>query len=445
MGKQLTRRWTQEEDEFIKNNYLQLSDQELGEHIGRTQSAVRSERQKLDLHRPKGKRVIKNRYEKVCFADVEEMFNNSKYILLSNESEYKNLSSKLRYLCPDHMDKGELTISFGHFREGKGCWFCGRERTNLSRVSSQTEEDDRKLCEEKGFEYISTQKINGIYYINFICNKHRQLGIQHMRRGNMNRDMVQGCQYCINKNLPEWYIKQEIESKYPFQVLSKYNGMNKELECYCLKHKSYFSHDAKYIYHNGSGCEKCVSERRVAVHKLSEDEIIKRIYIANPDLEVISIENYISVRSYITVRCKKCGHIWDSPIDSLFANGTRCPLCCTSSKGEQKIISILEQNNYIYEIQYKFEDCRHKKPLPFDNSILNEKKELIALIEYHGEQHYFPVKYFGGETKFEETKCRDKIKEEYCKKHNIPLLVIPYWEFDNIEDILLDFLNKLKI
>ena len=55
MGKQLTRRWTQEEDEFIKNNYLQLSDQELGEHIGRTQSAVRSERQKLDLHRPKGK------------------------------------------------------------------------------------------------------------------------------------------------------------------------------------------------------------------------------------------------------------------------------------------------------------------------------------------------------------------------------------------------------
>ena len=30
----------------------------------------------------------------------------------------------------------------------------------------------------------------------------------------------------------------------------------------------------------------------------------------------------------------------------------------------------------------------------------------------------------------------DSIKREYAKKHNIELLEIPYWDFDNIEQIL---------
>lgn len=31
---------------------------------------------------------------------------------------------------------------------------------------------------------------------------------------------------------------------------------------------------------------------------------------------------------------------------------------------------------------------------------------------------------------------RDKIKKKYCKENNVELLVIPYWEFHNIEKIL---------
>ena len=34
-----------------------------------------------------------------------------------------------------------------------------------------------------------------------------------------------------------------------------------------------------------------------------------------------------------------------------------------------------------------------------------------------------------------------KIKEEYCKSNNIYLLVIPYWDFDFINDILDETLN----
>ena len=36
---------------------------------------------------------------------------------------------------------------------------------------------------------------------------------------------------------------------------------------------------------------------------------------------------------------------------------------------------------------------------------------------------------------FESLKIRDKRKDEYAKKHGWKMIRIPYWEFDNIEEI----------
>ena len=38
----------------------------------------------------------------------------------------------------------------------------------------------------------------------------------------------------------------------------------------------------------------------------------------------------------------------------------------------------------------------------------------------------------------------DKIKNDYCKKNNIPLIRIPYWEKNNLEEFLFDSLVKYK-
>ena len=54
-------------------------------------------------------------------------------------------------------------------------------------------------------------------------------------------------------------------------------------------------------------------------------------------------------------------------------------------------------------------------------------------IEYHGEQHYKPVKFFGGVKNLELTLKRDKIKGDYCIKNNIKLIVIPFNKPINIE------------
>lgn len=119
----------------------------------------------------------------------------------------------------------------------------------------------------------------------------------------------------------------------------------------------------------------------------------------------------------------------------------------SQSKGEKYIESLLYQNNFIFERQYKFDDLKNIIFLRFDFAIFEdeEKMKLKCLVEYDGIQHFKPVKfgnisYKKAEENFERTKTHDKIKNNYCNKNNIHLLRIPYWEFNNIDNILTEYL-----
>jgi len=132
-----------------------------------------------------------------------------------------------------------------------------------------------------------------------------------------------------------------------------------------------------------------------------------------------------------------CNHIYPTTPHNFLSN-RRCPIC-NESKGELKIRAWLENNNMLFGREYdEFEDLLSDKgnPLRFDFIIFNNNNELFYLIEYDGKQHY--EWQIGWQTKinFETLQYHDKLKNAYCLKNNIPLLRIPYWEFDNIEEIL---------
>jgi hypothetical protein len=101
-----------------------------------------------------------------------------------------------------------------------------------------------------------------------------------------------------------------------------------------------------------------------------------------------------------------------------------------------------------YKKEYTFNSCKDHKPLPFDFYLT----KYDCLIEIDGEQH-FEVIRFGGiledkaQKNFENQKYRGKIKNDFCKNNNIPLLRIPYWEFqnDNYKQIFLNFIKPFKI
>ena len=76
---------------------------------------------------------------------------------------------------------------------------------------------------------------------------------------------------------------------------------------------------------------------------------------------------------------------------------------------------------------------RYDIPVFWDNKHTN----LRLLVEYDGEFHF--NKYYE-EQNYEKQQIHDKMKDEYCIRNNIILVRIPYLEFDNIEEILIDIL-----
>lgn len=134
-----------------------------------------------------------------------------------------------------------------------------------------------------------------------------------------------------------------------------------------------------------------------------------------------------------------CGHNPHWIIPSVLKNGISCPVC-NESKGEKTIREYLEERDIKFKQEYVFADCRHKRKLPFDFYIPNYN----LCIEFDGIQHFEVRNHFGGNKEFKNTQIRDEIKNKYCKENGIKLLRIPYYELDNVEDILNEEFEKLR-
>lgn len=138
--------------------------------------------------------------------------------------------------------------------------------------------------------------------------------------------------------------------------------------------------------------------------------------------------------------CLECGYEWYAIINNRVA-GRGCPKCA-ESKGEKQLEIILTNYNIPHDSQYTFDDLIGVGGglLKFDKSVFwdKEQTQLRMLIEYDGIFHY--EKQYDDDG-FETIQIHDELKNQYCKNNNIKLLRIPYWEFDNIEDILMKDLS----
>jgi hypothetical protein len=101
-----------------------------------------------------------------------------------------------------------------------------------------------------------------------------------------------------------------------------------------------------------------------------------------------------------------------------------------ASRGEIKIHEILERAELNFIEEYSFKDLVSSSgnPLRFDFAVFDDNEDLDFLIEYQGIQHYEAKSKFGGYSGLKKQQYNDMKKREYCKAHNIPLVIIPYWD-----------------
>lgn len=102
------------------------------------------------------------------------------------------------------------------------------------------------------------------------------------------------------------------------------------------------------------------------------------------------------------------------------------------SKGENKIVDLLNQAKLYYVREKTFKDLKHGT-FRFDFYIPNLHGR-DCIIEFNGEQHYQYVgKFYKNKVEWRQALGRDMRKISYCLANNIQLYIIPYWEINNIK------------
>ena len=208
-----------------------------------------------------------------------------------------------------------------------------------------------------------------------------------------------------------------------FKVLGQYTRSNDPIECQCLIDGHIWSARPNDLL-KGQNCPICGQKQRAQSKTYTHEYFIQKM------------------NEYVDCRCKKCGHEWNAIANNLFNNHVGCPVC-NASKGERFIMTFLQQSNILFKQQYCFNDCIDKKPLPFDFALF-DNKQLIGLIEYDGEQHYKPLKFFGGDEQFRIRQLHDQIKTQYCIANNIPLLRCNYLcSYEQIQTDIINFIDTI--
>lgn len=218
----------------------------------------------------------------------------------------------------------------------------------------------------------------------------------------------------------------------PYHVSKGYTKSKVWLKCQKVDyHGSYETFCGRFII--GKNCSYCGN------HKVHPKDSFAAKYpdkakCWHEDNDKSPYEVSHNSRKTFKFKCDKCDREFDIRIDSIVNQDTWCE-CSSRYKGEIKISNILKDRGVRYTTQKTFD-----KLLGLGGGKLSYDfylPDYNLLIEYQGEQH---EKYIPGLqkdiSKFKIQKEHDKLKRNYAKEHNIELLEIWHYDFDNIECIL---------
>lgn len=255
----------------------------------------------------------------------------------------------------------------------------------------------------------------------------------------------QGCDRCGGTATltTEEFIVRAVQihgGKYTYQRV-EYAGLHANVTITCPEHGNFQQTPSNHLC--GKKCQRCAGN-----HSPTTEEFIQQANEKHDGRYAYSKSVYAGASTKLIITCPLHGDFKQTPDKHLNA-GQQCPKC-KESKGEASIRKTLEKCGIEFNPQHKFPDCKDRAELPFDFAIM-QSGTVVGLIEYHGEQHYAPVRFRGmikerADEAFVSLQRRDVIKEGFARAKNLPLLVIPHSGFDDIEPKIVEFVyNVLKI
>lgn len=275
----------------------------------------------------------------------------------------------------------------------------------------------KTYIENKGYQLLSNDYKNNSTPLQMICPEGH---ICYISFGNF-KNHSRRCSSCYgNKKLSKKEIEQKLRDD-GYTLLTDYKSANEKITVLCCNNHEWITTWGKI--QSGRKCPYCSG-------KFNNYETIKTMIESEEGYKLLTFDCN-NLRDRLDIQCNN-NHKY-SATGSTFKQGHRCPYC-NKSRGEKIISDILYKYDIYYIPQYKFDDCRFKHVLTFDFYL----PEYNMCIEFDGEFHYKPIM---GVDEFAKGYVRDDIKNAYCNENNISLIRIPYWEKENLEQILLNELN----
>lgn len=285
---------------------------------------------------------------------------------------------------------------------------------------------EMKNCKLISTEYICNNRLD------FICPNGHQCSL----RLNDWLHSVHKCKICATKfatdkqRLTFDSVKSLFATEEYILLSEKYYNNKENLSVLC-PNKHNWNVCVDKFKNQGNRCPECQG-----IKKLTYQQIQK--IFTDEEYTLLTLEiDYKNTASKVIFICPQ-KHTHNIVVRD-FIQGNRCGIC-KNSKGEEKVRITLNKLKCNFIQEKKFDDCKIKKHLPFDFFVNDQ-----FLIEYDGEIHFKAVDYYKGSIGLAKRHKSDKIKTNYCKQNNIPLLRIAYCDFNKIEYLIKDFINKVKL
>lgn len=404
-----------------------------------------------------GKKICDNNNCNECFEKSFASHEKSKYWSKKNDKNprtiFKSTAEKFLFDC--NKCKKEFLISPNNITNGKWCKDCGY-KSMVEKVSMKIDEFIEKSKETHSDKYDYSKVImNGVdRNVIIICKIHgefEQTPYNHYGCGN-------GCTLCgfIKRADSKRYTQEEFinksneihNNKYDYSKV-KYIDSQTKIIIVCKLHGEFNQEASSHL--GGCGCKKCGEISAHDKQRLTTEEFIIRAIDTHGNIYDYSKTNYHTGHSEITITCKIHGDFLQDPFNHL--KGAGCPIC--KNKTEQKLYIYLKSKYPLIKTQFKLENCKFKRYLPFDFCIPNKK----IIIELDGRQHFKQVRNWDDpektirkdvfkmqKAKLEGYKVIRIFQEDVYKKNNEEWLntkLINAIEDNNKLDVFISTINSL--
>ncbi len=344
--------------------------------------------------------------------------------------EYVNRRTKVKILC-NTCNNIFLQVPSGHLL-GYGCSICYHSKIRCSIEDFIIKAI--KIHNDK-FNYDLVEYVNSSTKINIKCNTcsnvFEQTPNDHLSG--------YGCKVCADNILrsnTEDFInkaKKIHNDKFNYDLV-EYIKSSLKVKISCNTCSNVFK-QIPSVHLSGKGCPEC----NTRYNRLNTEDFIIKAKTIHQDKFNYDLVEYKTFKSKIKIICNKCLNVFEQRVDH-HLRGNGCP-ACRESKGELRVAKYLNEKNIAFNRERTFDGLRYIMPLRFDFYL----SYINRMIEFDGIGHYKAIYGSTNEEKLENlinTQRNDQIKNDWAKANNIPLLRIPYWDFDKIEELIEAFISE---